>query len=178
MTDRLDGTVTEDVIAELPRLRVVHRRLPTSGMSYWDGQAWVIAVNSAEPLTRQRFTLLHEFKHVMDHGQTERLYGGAGSLAEQRAEQVCDYFAGCVLMPKLLVKRAWGSGLQSAKDLAGHFDVSERAVEVRLAQLGLSEPVDRCDAPPRGRQSSPPRRHYYRARSLHWPLSRSLEVAV
>ena len=72
--------------------------LPTSGMSHWDGQAWVISLNAADSLTRQRFTLLHEFKHIIDHGHADRLYHDTGrrSAAEQ-AEQAADYFAGCVL---------------------------------------------------------------------------------
>ena len=122
LTGMTTGAISEDAVVQLPRLRVVYRRLPTSGMSYWDGTIWTIAINSTEPETRQRFTLLHEFKHIMDHGRADRLYGSQESLAEQRAEQACDYFAGCVLMPKMLMKRAWGEGLQTADALGGWCD--------------------------------------------------------
>lgn len=166
LTDAVDGAIGEDSITDLPRLRVVYRQLPTSGMSYWDGRMWVIAINSSEPPTRQRFTLLHEFKHIMDHSRVNRLYGAPGAGADKRAEQACDFFAGCVLMPKRLVKRAWGNGMQRPAALAEHFEASERAVEVRLAQLGLTDPPDRCAASRRTRLGSPPRRSYYRALSL------------
>lgn len=178
LTDMPSGAISEDAVTELPRIRVVYRHLPTSGMSYWDGKLWVIAINGREPLTRQRFTLLHEFKHVMDHGRTTRLYGRHSDLAEKRAEQACDYFAGCVLMPKMLMKRAWAEGRQTPAALAELFDVSERAVEVRLAQLGLSEPQDRC-APTRPSQRQFPRRpSYYRSLSSHWSRSILSEVAA
>ncbi len=178
LCDMTAGPVSDDLITDLPRIRVVYRRLPTSGLSYWDGKTWVIALNSSEPLTRQRFTLLHEFKHVMDHGRTDRLYGTAQATAELRAEQACDYFAGCVLMPKQLMKRAWGNGIQQPQALAEHFDVSPRAAEVRLAQLGLAEPRDRCAANRRIRLNARQRQPYYRARSLHWPLRPALGVGA
>lgn len=140
-----DHDLPEDAIAGLPRIRIVRRRLPTSGMSYWDGQTWVIALSNRELATRQHFTLLHEYKHILDHGRADRLYTGTTATnAEQQAEHAADYFAGCALMPKRLVKRAWGNGIQTPEALAGIFDVSPRAAEVRLAQLGLTDPVQRC----------------------------------
>jgi Zn-dependent peptidase ImmA (M78 family) len=131
--------VPSEVVSELPRVRVAWRELPTSGLSYWNGQVWVIALNRSEPSTRQRFTLFHEYKHIIDHGRADELY-----RSEEQAEQAADYFAGCVLMSRLQLKRAWTQGLQRPSVLARHFRVSERAVNVRLAQVGLSEPVDRC----------------------------------
>jgi Zn-dependent peptidase ImmA (M78 family) len=161
----------EGAIAELPRIHITRRRLPTSGLSYWDGVQWIIAVNESEPETRQRFTLFHEYKHIVDHGSADRLYhGGRSGDAERQAEQAADYFAGCVLMPKRLVKRAWGNGTQAPDRLALLFEVSPRAVEVRLAQLGLNEPADRCSGPKNRRSASSPRGRYYRSNST--PSSR------
>lgn len=37
----------------------------------------MIALNRSEPWTRQRFTLLHEYKHIVDHGSVKTLYPGA-----------------------------------------------------------------------------------------------------
>src|SRR3954451_7084574 len=65
LTDCTESPIPSAVIAELPHIRVVRRDLPTSGMSYWDGHNWIIAINSGEPVTRQRFTLLHEYKHII-----------------------------------------------------------------------------------------------------------------
>ena len=163
LTDSTETPLDWTVIAGLPRLRVRQEPLPTSGMSFWDGHNWVIVLNSGEPRTRQRFTLLHEYKHIVDHGATDRLYTGTDRhSAGQQAEQAADYFAGCALMPKRLIKRAWGEGLQRPRLLARRFAVSERAIDVRLAQLGLVEPRERCAPPSTVRSGWRPRRTYYR----------------
>src|SRR3954464_10524333 len=77
LTGNTETPISSLTIATLPRIRVVRRELPTSGMSYWDGRTWVIALNASEPSTRQRFTLLHEYKHIIDHGAADRLYTGS-----------------------------------------------------------------------------------------------------
>ncbi len=164
-----DEDLPEDAIVGLPRIRIVRRRLPTSGVSYWDGQAWVIALNILEPDTRQHFTLMHEYKHILDHGHVERLYTGTTTTsAQQQAEHAADYFAGCALMPKKLVKRAWGNRIQSPEALAGLFDVSPRAAEVRLAQLGLTDAVPRCGTSTTSAARGPWRtRPYFRSLSTN-----------
>ena len=135
--------VPSEVVADLRRISVEYDfDMPDqiSGASDWDHQRkrWVITINALQPDTRQRFTLLHEYKHILDHGhpglavQPERRYYGLPA-----PEFVADYFAGCVLMPRPLVLRAWNQGLQEPADLAVRFDVSERAMEVRLSQLRL-----------------------------------------
>jgi Zn-dependent peptidase ImmA (M78 family) len=53
-------------------------------------------------------------------------------------EYVAEYFAGCVLMPKRWVVAAFCDGIQRPRDLAELFNVSVRAMEVRLDQLSLS----------------------------------------
>ena len=155
-----DDSLPEEAIAGLPRIRIVRRVLPSSGMSYWDGQTWVIALNARDPDTRQHFTLLHEYKHILDHGHADRLYGTRTGSIDQQAENAADYFAGCALMPKRLVKCAWGNGIQTPEALADLFDVSPRAVQVRLAQLGLTEPVRRCATVATGTRK-PGRTHTY-----------------
>jgi Zn-dependent peptidase ImmA (M78 family) len=165
-----EAPVPSEIVSELPRIRVRYSFLPTSGLSYWDGQQWVICLNIREPIGRQRFTLLHEYKHVIDHGRTSNLYrGGARNTPERQAEHAADYFAGCVLMPKRLVKHAWSDGIQSIGELAAKFDVSEQAIEVGLVQLGLTEPTQRHlrTAPAFGPRNR--RVRYYRQRPAHWP---------
>ena len=71
--------ITEDHLAQLPRIRVVHEPLPVSGMSHWNGREWIICLGSGDPEVRQRFTLLHEFKHIIDHGHTHWLYTGVAT---------------------------------------------------------------------------------------------------
>jgi hypothetical protein len=138
----------EQVIGSLPRVQVVYEALPVSGTSHWNGRTWIIALNPHESLARQRFTLLHEFKHIVDHGQVARLYTGDRRRAgREQAELAADYFAGCALVPKRLLKAAWGNGLQRPLELAEHFGVSVAAIQVRLAQTGLSIDRDRCARP-------------------------------
>ena len=38
----IDGPVPNEVVSELPRIRIESRDLPTSGLSYWDGENWVL----------------------------------------------------------------------------------------------------------------------------------------
>lgn len=129
------GDLTEGALAELPRLRIVHETLATGGLSYWNGQEWIIALNAADSLPRQRFTLLHEFKHIIDHGVAHRLY-----RSQWETERAADYFAACALMPKPALKRAFCTITQDVAALAEHFGVSRRAVQIRLEQTRLVDP--------------------------------------
>lgn len=136
-----DGPVPESVITDLPRIQV-ERLYPlgVSGFSQWAKGRWLIVLNGGEVPTRQRFSLAHEFKHVLDSPYIAALYpADMGQSADDRAERICDHFAGCLLMPRPWVKRAWAQGMQDADRLAAHFDVSRPAMEVRLRQIGLTE---------------------------------------
>ena len=115
----LDGPMVDlDAVASLPRLHVRSQvGLPVSGFSEWSRSRWVIAINGDDHWTRRRFTLAHELKHVLDNPYIEMLYPGRdGAPSGQRAETICDYFAACLLMPRLSVKAAWGQGNQRPDD--------------------------------------------------------------
>jgi len=173
-----EAAVPNEVVTALPRITVEYEvDMPVSGASCWDTacRTWVISLNALEADTRHRFSLLHEYKHIIDHTRSEPIHtGSARQTANEQAEQVADYFAGCALMPKRLVKRAWGQGLQRPRDLADLFDVSPLAMQVRLSQLGLTEPLRRCLPPPRTatrRTITPPhRRSYHRQLAPIWPI--------
>jgi Zn-dependent peptidase ImmA (M78 family) len=140
------SAVPEEIISELPRVRVVREDgLPVSGAAHWNGCCWVITVNSDEPMFRQRFSVMHEFKHVLDHTTKQFLYHDRPfQSADEQAERVADYFAACLLMPKRVVKRLWCQGNQDMVELAKTLFVSTRAIRYRLDQLGLLEPPTRC----------------------------------
>ncbi len=133
-------------IASLPRLDLRTRPgLPVSGFSEWSRSRWVIALNEDDHPTRQRFTLAHEIKHVLDNPFIEALYPGRdGKPSGKRAESICDYFAACLLMPRPAVKSTWFQGHQRVDDLAAHFGVSQAAMGLRLSQLGLISDRRRC----------------------------------
>jgi hypothetical protein len=79
--------VPSEVVTELPRVRVELRDLPDSGLSFWDGQAWVVCLNH-RAATGQRFTVLHEFKQLVDHGHAGNLYiGNRRQTTDEQAEQ-------------------------------------------------------------------------------------------
>jgi Zn-dependent peptidase ImmA (M78 family) len=137
------------VIADLPGVHVERMTpAPVSGAAQWSKGRWLIVVNGGEPLGRQRFSIGHELKHVLDSPFTHFLYPPRdGQSAADRAEQICDYFAACLLMPRAWVKSAYcNDGVQNVVRLARHFEVSVTAMQVRLLQLGIVEPRRRCGA--------------------------------
>ncbi|NUL28408.1 ImmA/IrrE family metallo-endopeptidase [Streptomyces lunaelactis] len=145
-----EGAVEVGLIAKLPRIEVkVEPKLHlggVSGFTQWSRGRWLIVVNRDESTTRRRFTLSHEFKHVLDHPFIKEIYSELGSTDEERhrmTEQVCDYFAACLLMPRNWLKQAWASGIQSPAALAAKFNVSEAAMTIRLRELRLAEPRTR-----------------------------------
>ena len=138
--------VREEVISELPRIHVQRfSPLPVSGATQWSHGRWMILLNGAEPVVRQRFSLAHEFKHILDHRFIDILYQRIPDAERHEfIEGVCDYFAGCLLVPRAWLKRAWGDGIQQPAALAARFGVSQQAIQVRLSQVGLGERPARC----------------------------------
>jgi Zn-dependent peptidase ImmA (M78 family) len=137
-------------LLDLPFLTVTHHdQFPTSGMATKTGLGWVIVIRGDEPTVRQRFSLAHEIKHIVDDEMMIKLDGSlypATPLytAAERGERVADRFAASLLMPRVLIRRDWGDGLQDPAVLARRYDVSRPAIEVRLRQLGLLQATPRC----------------------------------
>ena len=172
--------VSIEIVTEQPCIRVKRSYdLPASGSAHWSGTDWVITLNAAEYEPRQRFSLLHEYKHIIDHPTRHLIQGDprVKLTAEQVAEKVADYFAGCVLMPKAWVKTAFCSETQSIERLAAKFHVSPKAMSYRISQLGLIEPADRCSRdtsrPSSSTRTWPSQRRYLRAFSASPSSSRS-----
>jgi Zn-dependent peptidase ImmA (M78 family) len=148
-------------ISNLPKieLRVEprHRMAHLAGFSRWSDGRWLIVVNRDNVEGRRRFTLAHEFKHVLDHTVADVAYAQLGKgdqpKHDKQVESVCDHFAACFLMPRIAVRRAWTSGMQDISTLALHFKVSPTAMKVRLTYLGFLDderPVEtyfRSEAP-------------------------------
>jgi len=164
-----DVPVPTTVVTDLPRITIEHdpdlMATAASGCSDWDYQrrCWIISLNGSEPRRRQRFTVLHEYKHIIDHGSPRILPTRLWTASPRPPEEiVADYFAGCVLVPKRLLTAAYYDGIQHPADLAQLFDVSKEAIQVRLVQVGLTEPQPNQPRP--GYRSHPARRtaHYYR----------------
>lgn len=145
--DLWEPPIPETVVTDLPRVSVERvGRIPVSGSVRWSKGIWVIALNRHEPHVRQRFSLAHELKHVLDAPFGDTLYPGwRGLTAEARAEQVANHFAACLLMPKAWVRRAYFSrGVRTLPRLAAQFEVSQAAMRYRLESLGVVQPAVRC----------------------------------
>ena len=134
------GTPSE-LVSELSFVEVALRDdLPVSGLTNWYKPRWLIMLNGTEPSVRRRFSLMHEFKHILDHDGIHYRYPATwATTSERRAELAADYFAACLLMPKRLVKRRYGQGLHDVAELAAEFAVSTVAMRYRLQQLGLMD---------------------------------------
>lgn len=138
--------VPERIVTELRRVQVTRSKaMLHSGMSAWEHGRWKVVLNSNDSRLRQRFSLAHELKHIIDHPFVTQLYGAVDPQErEDWIELVCDYFAGCLLIPRPWLKRAWTTGSQRLSSLAYRFDVSQAAMQTRLHQTGLQQPVPRC----------------------------------
>jgi predicted transcriptional regulator len=115
-----------------------------SGISRFRQGKWLIILDKNDAHGRRRFTLAHEFKHVIDHSLEKLAYAQLGYGDEQRRQQhieaICQHFAASFLMPKTWVKRWWTQGFQDAYALAGLFQVSLSAMDVQLKKLGFIDP--------------------------------------
>lgn len=136
--------IPNELITELPRIRVhSDLELPVSGSAQWVSGRWLLTINGGEPSTRQRFSLAHEFKHVIDHRHVDLLYS-----SDEQAEHAADFFAACLWMPKRETKRVWGEGTQGLSALSQMFAVSPPAMARRLQHLGLRDPAPLRRTPP------------------------------
>jgi Zn-dependent peptidase ImmA (M78 family) len=132
-------------IADLPKIDVhlePRHRMPTlAGFSQWSDGRWLIVINRDSVPGRRRFTLAHEFKHILDHNAARIAYRAIGHgdtrQHDHQIEMICNHFAACALMPRTWVKRAWANGIQDPDALAGLFNVSREAMHNRLVYLGF-----------------------------------------
>ena len=133
--------VSEEIISNLPHIQVERGVLgPAQAATRWLRGRWVIVVNQDEPEGRQRISLAHELKHVLDHPFITISYRHRDESSDL-IEQTCDYFAVCLLIPRRWLRQLWMSGERDFHELAGRFGVTTKAIRVRLLQVGLIEPT-------------------------------------
>ncbi|MDQ1734153.1 MAG: hypothetical protein QOH56_404 [Pseudonocardiales bacterium] len=133
-----------EIISSLPHFRIENTDFPISGFSFWDDDAkeWVIRLNEDEAEPVRRFTLLHEFGHILWHGWEAKLFPGMEAPNMDRlSEFAADLFAGEALTPKHLMARAYSRGLHSPTALARRFEVSTNTVRWKLDQMNLPTPA-------------------------------------
>lgn len=133
----------DDVIRALPRLEIGKSVTGLTGHAaaalQWSNGRWLILLNKRDPRGRQRWSVAHEIKHILDHPFEQRLY--PGRLGRELAERSCDYFAACLLMPAPWLRRIWASGNRDIPLLARRFGVTRAAMHLRLLQLRLIDPT-------------------------------------
>jgi Zn-dependent peptidase ImmA (M78 family) len=129
-----------------------------SGLLYRDETHTIIGVNSEESKQRQRFTIAHELGHFIlhegdqihvDHDFRVNFRDLNSSLAINTNEIEANAFAAALLMPENIVKDTFDNivsdGVDSFSDnseeeiaqLARMFNVSQKALLIRLGKLGL-----------------------------------------
>jgi Zn-dependent peptidase ImmA (M78 family) len=109
----------------------------------------IIYINSTETEARQRFTLAHELGHYIFHQNYKKRSTDYYYNTEERAEeQLCNTFAGVLLMPEDALQEVFKKyGIVSLNKiqkklypslnfLTDIFKVSEAAIKVRLSILG------------------------------------------
>ena len=110
-----------------------------------DKNKFEIIVNKNNAWVRQRFTIAHELGHYFLHRDMlissdihiDTLYRTTTEMpleVKQQGKEV-DYFAGALLMNKMVVERLVGNN--TIKEMADIFSVSGSAMTVRLEILGL-----------------------------------------
>jgi len=144
-----EATITDQHLSNMEGIRIEKLAgLGVSGASRRVGKLWIVLINRDEANVRNRFTIAHETKHILDDQATTHLHrrGLLAAGQDWLTERICDYFAACLLMPRLWVRRAWANGIQSPIELAKLFDVSLDAMRIRLDQIGLVDSPGRCAA--------------------------------
>lgn len=149
--ESLGPILEEEHVTALPWIAEVEHvdELPSSGMASClpDGR-WVISLNADEHELRRRFSMAHELGHtVVDEVGETLLPAQRFASHHERLERFCDRFAGALLMPRVLMRADWCDGIQRVEQLSRRYRVSRPAIRVRLSQLGLIEPVERCGRP-------------------------------
>lgn len=132
--------VPQFVITALPRVLVEWRAdWPTEATSFHTGSGWHVVVRATDCRVRQRFSLAHELKQILDDPVHGRLFAHLPPTDRlERAERLCNYFAACLLMPRPWLKHDYYGGLQAARRLARRYYVSTEAMQTRLSELGLA----------------------------------------
>lgn len=157
-----------EIVTQLANIEVqLDNDLPASGSAHWESGRWIITLKGSDAMSRRRFSLMHELKHVLDHPARNALYGDTikDPIAAYRAERGADQFAACVLMPERWIKREWFVAGQRLPEVGARFGVSTRALSVRLWLLGMAPEVKRWASMPRPPVDEQGLTRYFRALS-------------
>jgi len=128
-----------DFVATLPVVRIeLDATLPDYCTSYWDerSQRWVIVVRASDRTVQRRFSIVHEFKRILDRGRETELYDARYLQGLVQAAMAADQFASRALMPAPKIRAALRDGA-SVVGLARQFKVTVLRASNRLSDLNL-----------------------------------------
>ena len=98
---------------------------------------WVIQLNAQDSPAQRRFTLFHEAFHILAHCQATPVFNGPGKEGSYFNELLADYFASCILLPRIWVTEKWAE-INNMSRMAEVFGVLEPHIWMRLKQLHLT----------------------------------------
>lgn len=131
------------VIAKNNDIDVYNIELPTNiqGAIRYNKKSdkFQIILNSKLNLRQKRITLAHEIGHFFLHKdilKSDEIHVDIMYRIEGEKEKDVEYFAGALLMNKLLLEKAYES-VTDIKELSDLFEVSESDMTLRLSILGL-----------------------------------------
>lgn len=104
-----------------------------------NSKKYTILLNKKQDYVQQRFTLAHELGHFFMHKkilESEEVHVDIMYKIEEQDEKDVDYFAGALLMNKMLLEKMYETN-QSIRELAEMFEVSVSVMTLRLDTLGL-----------------------------------------
>ncbi|WP_396910331.1 ImmA/IrrE family metallo-endopeptidase [Mycolicibacterium sp.] len=104
-----------------------------SGRCRYECGRWIIELDRTESAERQRFTLAHEFKHIIDSTNLTAYR----RLTDRQIERICDHFAACLLMSRPVIEHLWARGLRTPEAIAATCRVSLSVAVIRLRRMGL-----------------------------------------
>lgn len=118
------------------------------GFSAWDEHAPIVGVNTAYHPTARIFTLFHELGHLVTRTDAACLRFIVPGDPEVGAERWCERFAAELLLPADALRRVVSNlgisehhgvqDVETARKIANQFNVSTRAVSLRLQELRLA----------------------------------------
>lgn len=117
------------------------------------GERYKISLNKKDHYFRKRFTLAHELGHYLLHSDLiqdkfvdNKMYNYNNNIIMYRLynkgisqfhETQANKFAATLLMPEDLVRECWRLTAPDLRKMANDFQVSPKAMEIRLQGLGL-----------------------------------------
>ena len=142
-------------IARRLRVPIYIQPLPKeiSGFLHRDGSKALIAVNSKQPKTRQRFTIAHELGHlILDHkrdqvhvDKTFTIKFRINAPVADPEETQANFFAAALLMPEIMLKKELRNFRRDGvlddgilTELTERYAVSMQALIIRLNTLGYT----------------------------------------